>query len=151
MRRKSIKTTQVAGNKHANVRKEHSTETAQDYVEAIDDLIGEHGVCRLVEIARHFAVSHVTANRTVARLKRDGLVQSDPYGPITLTSAGKRLANSSRQRHEIVLNFLKALGVNAETAANDAEGIEHHVSQETLDAMLRFTAERAVVANVANS
>ncbi len=125
-------------NQHESVRKDHATETAQDYVEAIDDLIAEKGECRLVEIARRFAVSHVTANRTIARLKRDGFVQSEPYGPISLTAAGRKMAVASRRRHEIVLRFLRSLGVAEETAILDAEGMEHHVSEETLQAMEKF-------------
>jgi DtxR family manganese transport transcriptional regulator len=125
-------------NQHASVREDHATELAQDYVEAIDDLIREDGTCRLIEIARRFAVTHVSANRTLARLKRDGLVETQPYGPITLTNRGKRMAQTARRRHKIVLDFLIALGVDDETAASDAEGMEHHVSKETLAAMARF-------------
>jgi DtxR family manganese transport transcriptional regulator len=134
----STKKSPPTKNQHESVRKDHATETAQDYVEAIDDLIAEKGECRLVEIARRFAVSHVTANRTIARLKRDGFVQSEPYGPISLTASGRRMAIESRRRHEIVLRFLKTLGVREETAILDAEGMEHHVSEETLQAMERY-------------
>jgi DtxR family manganese transport transcriptional regulator len=125
---------------HASVRKEHATELAEDYVEAIAHLIEADGECRLKEIAAHFGVSHVTANRTVARLKRDGLVQSELYGPIVLTAAGKRLAKRCKERHQAVYDFLLALGVSPEDAASDAEGIEHHVGPSTLKAMARFTA-----------
>lgn len=128
-------------NQHANVRQDHATETAQDYVEAIDDLILEKGECRLVEIARKFAVSHVTANKTIARLKRDGYVVSEPYGPIHLTPIGKKMANESRRRHEIVYQFLIALGVSEAIATFDSEGMEHHVSEETLAAMESFSAK----------
>jgi DtxR family manganese transport transcriptional regulator len=127
-----------AKNQHASVREDHATELAQDYVEAIDDLIREDGTCRLIEIARRFAVSHVTANRTLARLKRDGLVESQPYGPITLTADGRRMAQAARRRHKIVLDFLIALGVDDQTATSDAEGMEHHVSKKTLAAMARY-------------
>jgi DtxR family manganese transport transcriptional regulator len=132
-------------NQHASVRRDHSTEMAEDYVEAIAQLIEEDGECRLTEIARHFAVSHVTANRTVGRLKRVGLVQSEPYGPILLTPAGRRLAERCKRRHLIVYSFLLALGVPPEDAAVDAEGIEHHVGQSTLQAMERFAATKKKV------
>jgi DtxR family manganese transport transcriptional regulator len=140
----------TAKNQHASVREDHATELAQDYVEAIDDLIREDGTCRLIEIARLFAVSHVTANRTLARLKRDGLVESQPYGPITLTNHGKRMAQEARRRHRIVLDFLIALGVDDETAASDAEGMEHHVSKETLAAMARFLRANPALAKAAS-
>lgn len=129
-----------SSNQHASVRSDHATETAQDYVEAIDDMIIEKGECRLVEIARKFAVSHVTANKTIARLKRDGYVASEPYGPISLTPIGKKMADECRRRHEIVLQFLLGLGVSQETAIIDSEGMEHHVSEETLLAMENYSA-----------
>lgn len=132
----------TSAKQHINVRRDHSTEIAEDYVEAISQLIEADGECRLTEIARHFGVSHVTANRTVARLKRDGLVLSEPYGPIVLTTAGKKLATRCKERHRAVLDFLLALGVPLEDAANDAEGIEHHVGASTLQAMKRFLSRQ---------
>lgn len=130
-------------NQHASVRRNHATELAEDYVEAIADLIQRQGRCRLVEIAKHFAVSHVTANRAVARLKRLGLVASESYGPITLTAAGTELAAQSKHRHAIVLSFLVSLGVSPPNAVLDAEGIEHHVSDETLRCMENFSKRRS--------
>ena len=126
-------------NQYARTRNDHSSEIAEDYVEAIDELIAESGECRLVELARRFQVSHVTANRTIARLKRDGLVESQPYGPIHLSSNGKVLAVESKRRHEIVFGFLLAIGVPKNIAEIDSEGIEHHVSSQTLIAMKRLS------------
>ena len=130
-------------NEHEGVRRNHATELAEDYVEAIADLIERNGQCRLTEIAKHFAVSHVTANRTVARLKKSGLATSKPYGPIELTMAGFKLADKSKRRHAIVLAFLIALGVSPAIARMDAEGIEHHVSDETLEQMEAFSKRHA--------
>lgn len=127
-------------NQHASVRRDHATELAEDYVEAVAELMESAGECRLVELARRFAVSHVTANRTLARLKRDGLVQSEPYGPIRLTAAGRRLAERCKKRHQIVYDFLVALGISPEEATIDAEGMEHHVGAATLAAMERFAS-----------
>ena len=126
-------------NRHKRTRDDHATELAEDYVEAIAELIEVKGSCRVTDLAEHFDVSHVTVNRAVARFQRDGLVASEPYGPIELTQQGARLAESSRQRHEVVYSFLLALGVSEETAAIDSEGIEHHVSPETLKRMQQFT------------
>ena len=126
-------------NQFESVREAHASEKAQDYVEAISEIIAENGECRLVDIARRFAVTHVTANRTVARLKRDGYAVSEPYGPIELTETGRQLAEFSHKRHRIVAEFLIAIGVSESVAENDAEGIEHHVSPETLRAMAKFT------------
>jgi DtxR family manganese transport transcriptional regulator len=117
-------------------------ETAQDYVEAIADVTAAHGEARAVDLARRLGVSHVTVIRTIGRLQRDGYVSTQPYRAIFLTEKGARLAEASRQRHEIVLEFLRALGVPEQTAQTDAEGIEHHVSPETLAAFRRYTAGR---------
>lgn len=122
-------------NRHSRVRSDHATELAEDYVEAIADQIVAKGACRAVDLARQFQVTHVTVNRTIGRLQRDGFVTTEPYAPIELTSAGSRLANAARRRHEIVHQFLLSLGVSEATADIDSEGIEHHVSPETLMAM----------------
>jgi len=123
---------------HRQTRLEHSTETAEDYAEAIAALIGAHGEARAVDLARWLGVSHVTVIRTIARLQRDGYVSTKPYRSIFLTPKGARLAEASRQRHEVVQNFLISLGVPEEIARNDTEGIEHHCSPETLAAFQRY-------------
>ena len=122
---------------HRRTRCDHATETAEDYVEAIADFIKEKGVCRVADLARRFGVSHVTVTRTVARLCEAGLVTTEPYRPIRLTRRGRALAARCRRRHAIVLEFLIAIGVDSRIAALDAEGIEHHVSRQTLE---RFEA-----------
>jgi DtxR family manganese transport transcriptional regulator len=120
-------------------RSDHRSEVAEDYVELIADLIDAKGEARAVDLAERLGVSSPTVNNTVARLQRDGLVQSEPYRSIFLTEDGWALAHSCRRRHEIVVDFLKALGLGEATANADAEGIEHHVSEETLAAFERFT------------
>ena len=115
-------------------RQEHSQETAQDYVEMIAELIDTVGEARVIDLARRLGVTHVTVGRTLQRLRRDGLVTFLPYRSIFLTAAGRRLAEETRHRHEVVVEFLQSLGVSAAVANSDAEGIEHHVSRETLEA-----------------
>ena len=119
-------------NPHQRTRRDHATETAEDYVEAIATIQAERDVCRLCDLARRFAVSHVTAHRIVSRLQNAGLVKTLPYRPIQLSAKGRRLAESSRKRHELVYQFLIAIGVAHDVAEKDTEGIEHHVSPETL-------------------
>lgn len=139
-------TTDMANNKqsadgsarHQRTRDDHATESAEDYVEAIDDIINEQGVCRVEDLRKHFSVSHVTVSRILSRLDRDGWVSKEAYRPVTLTAKGKRLAKQSRTRHQTVLEFLMRLGVSRKTAEIDAEGMEHHVSDETLAIMKKF-------------
>ena len=113
-------------------RRDRSVETAQDYVEAIADLSVSLGEARVVDLARRLGVTHVTVNRTLARLQQAGFVNTKPYRAIFLTDTGRRLAEESKRRHQTVVAFLRSLGVPEKAAEMDAEGIEHHVSPETL-------------------
>jgi len=129
----SMSRTPLSRNPH-RTRQEHSQETAQDYAEMIAELIETTGEARAIDLARRLGVTHVTVGRTLQRLRRDGLVSFLPYRSIFLTAAGRRLAEEARHRHEVVVEFLQSLGVPAAVAQSDAEGIEHHVSRETLEA-----------------
>ncbi len=116
------------------VRDAHQTEVAEDYVELIADLIEETGEARVVDLAQRLGVSNATVNNTIQRLARDGLVTSKPYRSIFLTDEGQEMATASRERHDLVRDFLVSLGVAPEIADADAEGVEHHVSSATLEA-----------------
>ena len=135
-RKGSARATAVRGHA-ARARRDRAQELAQDYVEMIAELIDKTGEARVTELARGLGVTHVTANRAIKRLQRRGLVTSQPYRSIFLTGDGRRLAKESRDRHDLVVRFLRALGVPAGVAESDAEGIEHHVSRETLAAFVR--------------
>jgi DtxR family manganese transport transcriptional regulator len=126
----------------SRTRQEHSEETAQDYVEMIAELIDTTGEARVIDLARRLGVTHVTVSRTLQRLRRSGLITSLPYRSIFLTAAGKRLSDESRHRHEVVVEFLQSIGVPAAVAQSDAEGIEHHVSRETLAAFETYLRKR---------
>jgi DtxR family manganese transport transcriptional regulator len=110
----------------------------EDYVELIADLLAAGGEARTTDIARRLGVSHPTANKCIARLKRAGLATALPYRGVFLTEAGHALAERVRTRHRLVVDLLRAVGVAAEDAESDAEGIEHHVSDATLVAFARF-------------
>ena len=120
------------------VRNARNTEIAEDYTEMIADLINENGEARSVDLADRFGVTSPTVNSIIRRLVREGLVESKPYRSIFLTEKGKSLAVFCKKRHEIVYKFLLAIGVKDEIAKNDAEGLEHHVSKETLKVFENF-------------
>ena len=122
----------------ARVRAAHQSELAEDYVEMIDDLIAARGEARAADLSARFGVTPATVARAVQRLVRDGLVTSEPYRSLFLTEKGRALAARARERHHLVRDFLIALGVGREAAEQDAEGIEHHISAETLEAFRRF-------------
>jgi DtxR family manganese transport transcriptional regulator len=117
-----------------NARANQAMAVLEDYVEMIGDLIAEHGEARIADISQRMGVAHPTATKAVARLKREGLAVARPYRGVFLTEEGAALAERVRARHRTVVDLLVAVGVPAETAEMDAEGMEHHVSDETLAA-----------------
>ena len=94
------------------------------------------------EIARRQGVTHPTALKNIARLRREGLVTARPYRGLFLTEAGRKLADAVRARHRLVVDLLIAVGAPREAAEADAEGMEHHVSKATLKAFERFLADQ---------
>src|SRR5579863_4800075 len=121
-------------------RTARSAALLEDYVELIADLLAVNGEARPTEVAKRLGVAHPTAIKSVARLKREGLVTSRPYRGIFLTEAGRKLADRVRARHRLVVKLLVALGVPAEAAVADVEGMEHYASEATLKAFARFLA-----------
>ena len=112
----------------------------EDYVELIAALIEDGNEARQVDIAARIGVAQPTVAKMLARLVADGLVTRKPYRGVFLTEAGQKIARESRLRHQTVEAFLRSLGVSSKTARIDAEGIEHHVSDETLAAFRRAMA-----------
>lgn len=110
------------------VREAHRRELIDDYVELISDLIIEVGEARQVDMAARLGVSQPTVAKMLKRLASLGFIQMIRRG-VFLTPEGEKLAQESRERHQIVENFLLVLGVSPEIARRDAEGMEHHVSQ----------------------
>lgn len=120
-------------------RLQHAEENTADYLEIIADLISVQGEARLVDIAVRLGVTKGTVNKKLRQLQREGLIRSQPYRSIFLEPDGQRIANESKRRHTLVLEFLLAAGVPAQVAERDAEGIEHHVSPQTLTALRALT------------
>ena len=114
----------------------------EDYVELIADLLASHGEARATDVAKRFGVTHPTAIKSINRLKREGLVTARPYRGIFLTHTGQAMAERVRARHRLMVELLLAVGVAPEAAETDAEGMEHHASEATLEAFARFLARR---------
>lgn len=124
-----------------SVRIAHQSEVMEDYVELIAELIELNGEARPVDIANRLGVAQPTVSKNLQRLKREGLITHEPYRAVFLTDSGRALADACRKRHRMVVAFLRALGVSDEIAEHDAEGIEHHVSEETLAVFSRYIAK----------
>jgi DtxR family manganese transport transcriptional regulator len=125
------------------VREAHRLELVEDYVELISDLIRDGGEARQVDIAARLGVAQPTVAKMLKRLVNAGYVVQKPYRGAFLTAQGEALAQASRERHQVVEAFLLALGIDPDTARRDAEGIEHHVSAETVAAFARFVSARS--------
>jgi len=121
------------------VREAHRRELIDDYVELISDLIREVGEARQVDMAARLGVSQPTVAKMLKKLATVGLIEQIPWRGVFLTPEGEKLAQESRERHQLVENFLLVLGVSPEIARRDAEGMEHHVSEETLVKFREFT------------
>ncbi|WP_417279027.1 manganese-binding transcriptional regulator MntR [Celeribacter sp.] len=122
----------------ARAREAQSVALIEDYVEMIGDLIAELGEARVADIAERMGVAQPTATKAIARLKRDGFATARPYRGVFLTEEGAELADRVRTRHRTVVALLRAVGVPEDVAELDAEGIEHHVSEQSLKAFERF-------------
>jgi DtxR family manganese transport transcriptional regulator len=136
--RRQQKITGAGATRFHATRRSHQTEAAEDYTELIADLIIADGEARICRVAEKLGISHVTALRTVKRLAEEGYVRTQPYGPIVLTQKGEDLAAMSKERHRIVLDLLRVIGVPAALAEIDSEGIEHHISPATLKIIQKF-------------
>lgn len=133
---------QGQADRFARAREAQAVALLEDYVEMIGDLIEDFGEARVADIAERMGVAQPTATKAISRLKREGLATSRPYRGVFLTDEGARLAGRVRARHRTVVELLIAVGVPQDIAELDAEGIEHHVSDQTLEAFESFLSAR---------
>ena len=125
-------------NRFIRTRLDHKKETTEDYLELISLLIAEKGEARAVDLANLLGISQVSVGKTLQKLQKEELVTAQTYRSIFLTEKGSNIAQKAKKRHELVVEFLISIGVPHQVAEEDAEGIEHHVSQATLECMERF-------------
>ena len=126
------------------VRNAHKTENTEDYLELISELLTKKGEARIVDIANRLRIAQATANKTIKRLQSQGYIKKEPYRSLFLTLKGQKIASYSRKRHNTVYNFLINLGLDKKIAAADAEGIEHHVSEKTLNKMEKYNKTKNI-------
>ena len=142
-RRADLPAEPTQAQRFGKARTAQSSALSEDYVELISDLLADGGEARPTDLARRLGVSHATAIKTIGRLKREGLAVAKPYRGVFLTESGQQLAARVRTRHRLVVDLLLAVGVPAEAAEQDAEGIEHHVSDASLAAFSQFLRRRS--------
>src|SRR5437763_5130009 len=113
----------------------------EDYLERILELINSKGYARVVDIAAALKISQASVTNMVQRLDADGLLKYEKYRGLILTTAGKSLACKIAQRHQLLTEFLKLLGLDDRVIYHDVEGMEHHISSSTLRAIEALTAQ----------
>ena len=110
-------------------------ESAENYLEAILQLQEEHGTVRSIDVVQHLGFSKPSASRAMSLLRENGYVLMDRDGLLTLTDAGREIAERIYERHKLLTRWLEFLGVDPDRAAADACRMEHAVSNETFEKM----------------
>jgi len=114
---------------------------AEDYLEAIYELMLDKGFATTGMVAERIGVNPSTATRMLKKLDEQGLARFYPYSNVILTSKGEQVGRRIQERHRVLDDFLRLLGIDdSETRREDIEGLEHHLSEETLRALEELTA-----------
>ena len=117
-------------------------ESAEDYLEAILAIREKKGTVRSIDVAHHLNYSKPSVSRAMSLLRENGYVSMDRDGLLTLTDAGMEIASRIYERHRLLTEWLTALGVSPEVAAEDACRIEHDISEETFACLKAHIASR---------
>jgi Mn-dependent DtxR family transcriptional regulator len=113
----------------------------EDYLEQILDLINTKGYARVADIAHGLRISQASVTNMVQRLDAEGLLKYEKYRGLALTTTGETLARNIMLRHQLLTDFLRILGVREEVIYHDVEGMEHHISPQTLHAIEALLSE----------
>lgn len=114
-------------------------ESGEMYLESILVLSKEKPHVRAIDISEYMGFSKPSVSRALGLLKNNGFVTSDEHGFLFLTESGKAVANKIYERHTELTDFLTLIGVSKETADNDACKIEHVISDESFEAIKKYT------------
>jgi Mn-dependent DtxR family transcriptional regulator len=113
----------------------------EDYLEQILELINTKGYARVADIAQGLRISQASVTNMVQRLDAEGLLKYEKYRGLVLTTAGETLARNIMLRHQLLSDFLRTLGIREEVIYHDVEGMEHHISPQTLRAIEALLSE----------
>ena len=140
--KKSLKNekTRLESIKFANQIRSDSIQTPrmEDYLEVIYELVQQKGYATTVDISQHLNVSAPSVTKMVQRLHESGLLNYEKYRGINLTDEGMNIAISIRNRHQLLTEFFRLIGVDDETANTDAEGLEHYIHPESIKQLEKF-------------
>ena len=111
------------------------SQSAEDYLERIHELIERKGYARVVDIASSLKVRQASVTSMVQKLARGGFVKYEKYRGLLLTDKGRDVARKIQNRHATLSRFFSLFNLDAETQRHDIEGIEHHLSPSTLETL----------------
>ncbi len=112
--------------------------SSEDYLEAMLIMQEEHGYIRSIDVAGHLGVTKPSVSYATKRLRENGYITMNPDGLITLTDSGMKIASTIYERHQVLTSFLISIGVDPETARDDACKMEHDMSPQSFEAFKRF-------------
>ena len=113
----------------------HLQESGEMYLETIYILTSRMSEVRSIDVCEHMGFSKPSVSRAIGLLRTGGYVNMDKNGYLTLTPEGEEVARKMYERHKLLTDFFISIGVSPETASEDACKIEHHVSDETYEAI----------------
>jgi len=105
----------------------------EDYIEQIYNLIKMKSYARVSDIAEALEVHPSSVTKMVQKLDRDGFLLYERYRGLVLTDKGTKIGEKLAFRHELLEQFLEIIGVDSENIYDDVEGIEHHLSWNSID------------------
>lgn len=121
-----------------------TNESQEMYLEVIYNIDQKNEVIRSIDIANELGYSKPSVSRAINKLKKDGFIAQEPYGHITMTDAGKKMAEKIKNKHVYLTEYLcLSLGLDKELAEKDACRIEHVVSKETMIAVKEYVAKNS--------
>ena len=113
--------------------------SAEDYLEAMLVMKEKHGYVRSIDIAEHLGVTKPSVSYATKRLRENGYITMNRDGMITLTETGMQIADKIYTRHKVLTTFFESIGVDPETAREDACKIEHDISEATFSAIRKHS------------
>jgi Mn-dependent DtxR family transcriptional regulator len=114
------------------------SESTEDHLERIQELVDHKGYARVTDIATALGLSRSAVSNMVRRLAARGFVNYERYRGFTLTPAGRQVAQHIKARHQTLTQLLELLGLDAATVRHEVEGIEHHLTPQTLTVFSRL-------------
>ncbi len=115
-----------------------TTDAMEDYLEVMYELIQKKGYATTVDIANYLHVSSPSVTKMVKRLDKMGYLVYEKYRGLRLTPEGIAVAKNIHKNHDLLVEFLKMIGIDEEIANRDAEGIEHHLHPQTMEKLEEF-------------